>query len=202
MQRSELKATYKPVQNYYAALRQFDDLVHLSPTHLKGVICGLTPFLVLVGDRCGWVPGEGHLRAAASETGFGSEDERASVTALEIDYGLLKKDPVQRRRCLLCLRAPLPYDRLPPDRAAIYSDERGTDPDAPERARRLKELKAKINHDPQLAPHRLPYRLDWDDQTQRPRNEGADGLAAPLLHDHGPRPRPLAALDASPHVTS
>ena len=26
MQRLELKATHKPVQNYYAALRQFDDL--------------------------------------------------------------------------------------------------------------------------------------------------------------------------------
>jgi hypothetical protein len=26
MQRLELKATHKPVQNYYAALRQFEDL--------------------------------------------------------------------------------------------------------------------------------------------------------------------------------
>jgi hypothetical protein len=137
------------------------------------------PFLlVLLGDRYGWVPGEDRIKAAASEAGFGLEDERASVTALEIEYGLLKKDAVQRRRCLLCLRAPLPYDRMPPDRAAIYSDEHGTDHDAPERARRLKLLKAKINGDPQLAPHRFPYRLDWDDQTQRPRNEGADGLDA------------------------
>ena len=137
------------------------------------------PFLlVLLGDRYGWVPGEDRIKAAASEAGFGPEDEWASVTALEIEYGLLKKDPVQRRRCLLCLRAPLPYDRMPPDRAAIYSDERGTDPDAPERAQRLKQLKAKINSDPQLAPHRLSYCLDWDDQTQRPGNEGADGLQA------------------------
>ena len=30
MQRLELNATHKPVQNYYADLRQFDDLVHLS----------------------------------------------------------------------------------------------------------------------------------------------------------------------------
>ena len=28
MQRLELKATHKPVQNYYAALRQFDDLTY------------------------------------------------------------------------------------------------------------------------------------------------------------------------------
>src|ERR1039457_1916897 len=104
------------------------------------------PFLlVLLGDRYGWVPGNDRIKAAASEAGFRPEDKRASVTALEIEYGLIQKDPVQRRRCLLCLRAPLPYDRMPPDRAAIYSDEHGTDPGAPERALRLKQLKAKIN---------------------------------------------------------
>ena len=57
------------------------------------------PFLlvVLLGDRCGWVPGEDRIKMAANEAGFGPEDERASVTALETEYGLLKKDPVQRR---------------------------------------------------------------------------------------------------------
>jgi hypothetical protein len=56
------------------------------------------PFLlVLLGDGYGWVPGEDRIKAAASEAGFGPEDERASVTALEMEYGLLKKDPVQRR---------------------------------------------------------------------------------------------------------
>lgn len=63
------------------------------------------PFLlVLLGDRYGWVPGEDQIAAASSEAGFAPEDKGASVTALEIEYGLLKKDPVQRRRCLLCLR--------------------------------------------------------------------------------------------------
>ena len=95
------------------------------------------PFLpVLLGDRYGWVPGEDRIRATASEAGFGPEDERASVTALEIEYGLLKKDPVQRRRCLLCLREPLPYDRMPPDRAATLSSTPAvrTSPDLPIRA--------------------------------------------------------------------
>ena len=53
--------------------------------------------LVLLGDRYDWVPGEDRIKAAASEAGFRPDDERASVTALEIEYGLLKKDPVQRR---------------------------------------------------------------------------------------------------------
>ena len=46
------------------------------------------PFLlVLLGDRYGWVPGEDRIKAAASEAGFGPEDERASVTSLENEYG-------------------------------------------------------------------------------------------------------------------
>jgi hypothetical protein len=40
----------------------------------------------LLGDRYGWVPGEDRIKAAASEASFGPEDERASVTALEIEY--------------------------------------------------------------------------------------------------------------------
>jgi hypothetical protein len=55
------------------------------------------PFLlVLLGDRYGWVPGEDRIKAAASEAGFGPAAKRASVAALEIEYGLLKTDPVQR----------------------------------------------------------------------------------------------------------
>ena len=67
---------------------------------MKNAEAGTTrrPFLlVLPGDRYGWVPGEDRIKAAASEAGFGPEDERASVTALEIEYGPLKKDQVQRR---------------------------------------------------------------------------------------------------------
>ena len=57
------------------------------------------PFLlVLLGDRYGWVPGGDRITAAASEAGFANADTGSSVTALEIQYGLLKKDPVQRRR--------------------------------------------------------------------------------------------------------
>ena len=57
------------------------------------------PFLlVLLGDHYGWVLGEDRIKAAATEAGFGPEDERASVMALEIEYGLLKKEPVQHRR--------------------------------------------------------------------------------------------------------
>lgn len=135
------------------------------------------PFLlVLLGDRYGWVPGPDRISAAAGEAGYAPEDENSSVTALEIEYGLLKKDPVQRRRCLLCLREPLPYDCMP--QAASYSDAHATDEGAPERAEKLSRLKAKILADPALADHRLPYRLDWNTTRQQPETEGENGIAA------------------------
>ena len=130
------------------------------------------PFLlVLLGDRYGWVPGEDRIKAASSEAGFTPEDNGGSVTALEIEYGLLKKDPVQRRRCLLCLREPLPYNQMPEDKAVIYSDAHATDPGAPDRVARLKKLKTKIKADPELAPHRKPYSLDWDAARLQPAAE-------------------------------
>ena len=133
------------------------------------------PFLlVLLGDRYGWVPGEDRIKAASSEAGFTPEDNGGSVTALEIEYGLLKKDPIQRRRCLLCLREPLPYGRMPEDKAIIYSDAHATDPGAPDRVARLKKLKAKINADPEIAPHRKPYALDWDAARLQPTDESVE----------------------------
>ncbi|MBN1453170.1 MAG: tetratricopeptide repeat protein [Anaerolineales bacterium] len=137
------------------------------------------PFLlVLLGDRYGWVPGSDRIEAASGEAGFTPDDNGGSVTALEIEYGLLKKEPVQRRRCLLCMRDPLPYDRMPKKTAAIYSDAHATDPDAPDRVQRLKKLKAKMLADPELASHRLPYRLDWNDAPQLPDVEGEYGIKA------------------------
>ena len=41
MQRLELKPTHKPVQNYYAALRQFDDLGVTHETAVRSAFQGL-----------------------------------------------------------------------------------------------------------------------------------------------------------------
>jgi len=41
MQRLELKATHKPVQSYYAALRQFDDLGVTHETAVRSAFQGL-----------------------------------------------------------------------------------------------------------------------------------------------------------------
>ncbi len=57
------------------------------------------PFLiVLLGDRYGWVPPEERMERAAREAGFSTTVSGKSVTALEIEFGVVKKDPAQRRR--------------------------------------------------------------------------------------------------------
>lgn len=127
------------------------------------------PFLlVLLGDRYGWVPGEDRISAAAAEAGFAVADAGASVTALEIEYGLLKRDAVQRRRCLLCLRAPLPYETMPAETAAIYSDAHAKDAGATDRARRLEKLKRVILANAELKTHCHPYHMAWDERRLAP----------------------------------
>jgi len=57
------------------------------------------PFLiVLLGDRYGWVPSRERAQAAAREAGFDIDVRDKSVTALEIEFGILKEDTAQRHR--------------------------------------------------------------------------------------------------------
>ena len=134
------------------------------------------PFLlVLLGDRYGWVPAQERVATATEEAGFAAATAVHSVTSLEIEYGLLQKDSEQRRRSLIFLRDPLPYDRMGAD-AAHYSDAHGTDVGAPERARHLGALKSKLAADPLLQPHIHRYVLAWDKSTHRPCEKGVDGL--------------------------
>jgi hypothetical protein len=73
------------------------------------------PFLLaLLGDRYGWMPPTDHMTAAAQEQSFRTDVVGKSVTALEIEFGILKEDPTQRQRSLFFFRKPLPYDAMRP----------------------------------------------------------------------------------------
>jgi len=124
--------------------------------------------IVLLGDRYGWVPPARRIEAAASEKGFAIDAAGKSVTALEIEYGLLKKDPHFRTNCLFLFRDPLPYDRMLENTRADYSEEISTDPDAPQKRDALKALKAKIASDPDLKDRVRTYPLGWDTVTNKP----------------------------------
>jgi tetratricopeptide (TPR) repeat protein len=126
------------------------------------------PFLiVLLGDRYGWVPPEARLAAAAQEAGFATDTAGKSVTALEIEFAILKKDPAQRSRCLFFFRDPLPYDRMPPEVAARFNDAGSPIAAFRDDHRKLVALKALLAADPELAPRVHRYRADWDEAQSR-----------------------------------
>ncbi|MBU0609305.1 MAG: DUF4062 domain-containing protein, partial [Armatimonadetes bacterium] len=120
------------------------------------------PFLiVLLGDRYGWVPPEGRMARAAQEAGFQGDLAGKSVTALEIEFGALDS-PDQRRRTHFYFRAPLPYAEMPPETAALYSDEHSPEPGARDAHERLEGLKARIKTDPNWAGRWHDYTAAWD----------------------------------------
>jgi tetratricopeptide (TPR) repeat protein len=123
------------------------------------------PFLiVLMADRYGWVPPAERIKAAATEEGFDTDVAGRSVTDLEIEFGVLS-DPEQQHRSFFYIRDPLPYAQMPPSIAAMYADTCATDADAPDRIKRLTELKRRIET---ALPDRVRhYRAGWDGERQR-----------------------------------
>ena len=120
------------------------------------------PFLlVLLGDRYGWVPPDERMAAAAQEAGFRADLAGKSVTALEVEFGVLKDDPDQRRRSYFFFREPLPCQD--PD----YNDADSPDPEVRARHDKLLALKKRIADDPELGPRVHTYRAGWDAQRRR-----------------------------------
>jgi tetratricopeptide (TPR) repeat protein len=126
------------------------------------------PFLIVIlGDRYGWVPPPERMRTATREVGFTTEVRGKSVTALEIEFGVLKEHPDQRQRCFLYFRKPLPYDRMPLEVAQQYSDALSSDPGVRGGHRQLQALKEHILADPELGPSVHAYDATWDPSTGR-----------------------------------
>jgi tetratricopeptide (TPR) repeat protein len=78
-------------------------------------------FLGLIGDRYGWTPPRTYMELALDAASFSLEDTDMSVTALEIEYGVLrsKNPPV----CLFYFRKSPNYAVMPEKLRQIYQDE-------------------------------------------------------------------------------
>ncbi|HUS80270.1 MAG TPA: hypothetical protein VM283_03315, partial [Armatimonadota bacterium] len=139
------------------------------------------PFLiVLLGDRYGWVPAPERMRAAVDEAGFETEVEGKSVTALEIEFGVLAS-PEQQHRTRFFFREPLPYDEMPPEVAAQFSAQHSPEPGAEEAQKRLQALKSRIETDPNWRDRVRHYTAEWDESTGRV--AGLEELGATVLED-------------------
>lgn len=125
------------------------------------------PYLiVLLGDRYGWVPPEDRMAAAAEEAGFETDLTGKSVTALEVEFGVLKQDPEQQRRSYFFFREPLPYPDMPPAIAAEYSDEYAPNPSVRANHAKLIALRDRITRDTELGLRVFRYAAGWDSETR------------------------------------
>lgn len=120
------------------------------------------PFIiVLLGDRYGWIPPESRMKAAVIEKGEEIETKDKSVTALEIEYGILN-DKKQLKRCYFYFREPLPYDEMPTELVKVYNDDyenKGS-------YKKLQELKGKILKE--VGKDRVKtYKAKWNNKTNR-----------------------------------
>ena len=121
-------------------------------------------FIGLLGDRYGWVPPEARLRTAAEERGFQLDVSGKSVTALEIEFGVLG-NPTQKRQCFFYLRDPLPYDHMERETAALFSESHSTEPGAERAMQRLVRLKERLKQEfPDRVRH---YAAKWNEEEQR-----------------------------------
>ena len=116
-----------------------------------------------MGDRYGWTPPEERMKEATKEVGYQYPIKDKSITALEIEYGVLNR-PEQRRRSFFYMREPLPYDQMPPETAGTFSDAHAGNHEA---AKRLLELKETIRNNKDLKGRVRSYRTGWDKQKQK-----------------------------------
>lgn len=132
------------------------------------------PFIiVLLGHRYGWIPDSERLAAAINDAGFQSPTTTQSVTALEIEFGILQAEQERQRGCFFYLRDPLPYAKIPSERRADFDDQFATDSQAGTRRDSLAALKHRLRNDPGLKPRVRTYQADWD-----PKGNTVTGLEA------------------------
>ena len=120
-------------------------------------------FIVLLGDRYGYVPEERDAIAATAEAGVELDVVDKSITALEIEYGIngIEADPA---RCYFFFRKPLDWDRIPSDFLANFNDDYAADEQVRRRKTKILALQEKIASDPALKDRVYWYDANWNDQ--------------------------------------
>lgn len=121
-------------------------------------------FIVLLGDRYGWIPPDERVGFAAADEGLVADFAGCSVTDLEIRIGVLAPESAPHR-CFVYLRDPLPYGEMPSDVAARYADAHDPQSATEDRARRLIEIRQRLGA---ALPDRIRhYTAGWDMEHSR-----------------------------------
>lgn len=136
-------------------------------THCLYSVGMCQPFMIVfLGDRYGWIPPIEHVRQAAQAVGFRGEIADRSVTALEVEYGVLDGQAEMRRTHFFFRQ--LDDTAMALEERSRYSDAQRaageTDPSRRAEAQRsadlLESLKRRIAAQ---CPDRVhPYRAHWE----------------------------------------
>ncbi|MFH1197773.1 MAG: DUF4062 domain-containing protein [bacterium] len=128
-------------------------------------------FIGLLGDRYGWVPKEERMRKAIEENGADIKPDGKSVTALEIEFGVLASKE-QLKRSFFYFRKPFDYTKLPEEKRGMFCDEYNNELTPAEKAERktaLYKLKTDIRAHFKNAgtPDKVKeYSIDWGKSTK------------------------------------
>lgn len=128
--------------------------------------------IVLIGDCYGPVLPADCVRQTLLAAGLEYDDREheKSLLALEVELGILN-DPDACQRAYFYFRAPLPYEKMPPEAVRRFRD--------PQNAERLARLKQRIE---QQLPDRVRYyRADWDAESGQ--TTGLEQLGDLVLKD-------------------
>ncbi len=129
-------------------------------------------FIGLLGDRYGWVPPEERMKRAVSAEDLSIVSKGKSVTALEIEFGVLASKE-QLSRSVFYLRGTLPYETFSTVRAAMYCDAYNpalSETDKQERKAALENLKTSIRkhfEGKNLSQQVKDYKVSWDETRER-----------------------------------
>jgi tetratricopeptide (TPR) repeat protein len=129
-------------------------------------------FIGLLGDRYGWVPPEERMKNAVVGETLVLPLKGKSVTALEIEFGVLAGKE-QLSRSVFYFREPIPYEKLSPDRAAMFSDAYNpelSDSEKQGRKLALENLKTSIcgHFENKKSPEKVKtYHGNWDEAREK-----------------------------------
>ena len=114
-------------------------------------------FIVLIGERYGWIPGENVFEQMQDER-LKKIGKGISITELEIRYGTLDREP-EIEHCIFCFRNPDFLTKIPEEFRKDYI------PESEVHKEKLDELKARIRG--LEGVNILEYNADWDDRNHR-----------------------------------
>ena len=126
--------------------------------------------LVFLGERYGWIPDSSLIERAVQSKGESCTitDYEKSVTALEIEYGVLSQLHRRKNKCVICLRESVAY-QMPEEYRAIYEEQNEVG------RTKLKQIKDRLINELGNENCVITYSAKWDETARSLKDFSSDG---------------------------